>query len=119
MVLVLLCTSLDSLLAQNREWQYIEEFENVSFYWRYREEMNGQYITEMKVVNENGSKVEVSFRPLFRCDGAYIDNQGNPSINIQANSKKSGEFSGLFWYPCKSKQPPTNCKLKNVVVRRI
>jgi hypothetical protein len=118
-IFVFLITSFETLLAQNGRWQFIEKSDNVYFYWRYKEEYNNQYITEMKVENENGSKVEVSFRPSFRCGSTYVDNQGHPTFTIKPHGKQSGEFAGLLWYPCGSKTPPSDCRLKNVVVKRL
>src|SRR5215831_14498973 len=109
MVVIVLLSALsftNSVLPQNNVWIYIKDYQGVGVYWRYRQELKDQYISEMKFVNHNSYKVEVSVKPEFICASGSREEETSMMFNIRANGEQAGQWAGLFWYPCDGKQPP-------------
>ena len=105
LLFALLVLSSFSVKAQNNVWNYIQSFENVDVYWRYRQELKDQYICEFKFENRNNYAVDVSFVPVFTCSNGEKESQQENTITVKANDKAGGQWAGLFWYVCDSQIP--------------
>lgn len=101
---IILATSFQSF--GQFDWKFIKSDYGVEFYWKCREELKGQYITTLKIVNTNGYRVGVSVTPTFTVNDQEFKMQG-ASINVGANNSQVGEMAGLSWYPGGGKSVPS------------
>jgi len=105
--------------AQNNVWVFVKTFEGVSVYWRWRQELKDQYISELKFENNNSYKVEFSFTPYFVCDDGREHTESAQMDTIAPYGKKGGQWEGYLYYPCDGKRPPRSGGYKNLTVKRV
>lgn len=104
--------------AQNNTWIYINSSGGVSVYWRYRQELKDQYISEMRFENRNAYKVYVSVTPSFFCTDGHEEPQSSAGFDIRPMGEQAGQWAGLFWYPCGGKNPPRSGGYRSISVKR-
>jgi len=111
-IIVLECT------AQDNQWRYIKDYEGVSVYWRYRQELKDQYISELKFVNNNSFKIEISFKPYFVCANGNEHKESAQMFTLQSGASAAGQWKGLYYYPCGGSQVPRSGGFREMRVSR-
>lgn len=99
-------------------WMHAGDWNGVSVYWRFRQELSDQFIAELKFENHNPYKVSVSFKSEFYCpngSGPVVDS--GQEVDIKAGATVGGQWAGLFWYPCPG-VPPSRGGYQNMIVKR-
>ena len=109
----------DTAMPQNNVWIYIKDYQGVGVYWRYRQELKDQFISELKFENRNGYKVEVSVSPQFTCEDGTVTNESSQMFNIKSNGTQGGQWAGLFYYPCGGKRPPRSGGYSRLTVKQV
>ncbi len=106
--------------AQNQtgKWVFDVNKDGVEVYARWRQELSDQFIAELKFVNTNDYKVDVTFEPLYTCPDGSEYNGGGNLITLKAGQEKHGDWAGLFDYPCK-KTAPKKGGVKSITVKKI
>jgi len=117
-IAVLFALSLaNNVTAQNNVWQPVGNSSNVWVSWRYRQELKNQYVSEFGFENKNNYKVEVSVQLSFICHNGTEEKAGSFLFTIKPLGKHSGQWAGLFWYPCGGATPPAGGRYRDLIVK--
>lgn len=83
-------------------WIYVKTIDGVEIYWRWIQELKDQFRHELKFVNTNPYKVQVRWKPYFKCpDGRKKEyTEIGAMDDIKPGGTKAGQWQGLFYYPC-------------------
>lgn len=92
------------------DWAFITSGSGVDFYWRCRKELKDQFISELKVVNNNSYPVKIVLTSTFTVGG--VDYKESRVVDyLKPNVTKAGQWSGYFYYPGGGKTCPSYAKL--------
>jgi len=80
------------------DWKFINSANGVDFYWKCSQVSDNKYKSEIKAVNNNSYKVNVTLTPTFTVNGMYF-NLGKKSFAINAGSLVAGQPDGLDFNP--------------------
>ena len=103
--------------AQNNTWIFVESYKGVNVYWRYRQELKDQYISELKFENKNSYKVEIKVLPSFFCQDGTRKDYSEMMDTIAGYGTKAGQWEGYAWYPCDGTRPPSKGGFKSFSVK--
>jgi hypothetical protein len=106
--------------SDKRDYSMFASREGVEFGWRSWHELADQIVTEVKVANNNGYKVQVRFTPVFSCPDGVDKEQSGVLFVVRPGQSQAGNWSGLFWYPCADgRRSPTRITIKDLRIERL
>jgi hypothetical protein len=80
------------------DWKFINSANGVGFYWRCSQVSDNKFKSEIKAVNNNNYKVNVSLIPTFTVNGMAF-NLSKKDFSINTNSLVAGQPDGLDFNP--------------------